>query len=230
MARETASALHFDFAPLMPVSWNDGEVWCGAGPERQLLPLHMRLWKTQKAARCVENLWHYPVGWATAVALTLRLQQRKFGQFRLMFNHERQHEAPNNATPGCLYQPSSVVLPRTLIKFVYRSLRGSASSQRFRAPVHVGDFSAMDSQSIVAERIGDFALTDNREVSIATQTGFPIERNSKLLLVRTSISNRSSANPCDCREVDSSEGANLRLLAMVHTCNPAPTSTGLTVR
>lgn len=36
----------------------------------------------------------------------------------------------------------------------------------------------------VDERLGDFALTDNREVSIATQTRFPIERNSRLLLLR----------------------------------------------
>ena len=52
------------------------------------------------------------------VALTLRLQQRKFDRFQQMFNHEP-HEGLNNATPGSLYQPSSVMLPRTLIEFVY---------------------------------------------------------------------------------------------------------------
>jgi hypothetical protein len=36
-----------------------------------------------------------------------------------MFNHERPHEGLNNLTPGSLYQPSSVMLPRTLIEFVY---------------------------------------------------------------------------------------------------------------
>jgi hypothetical protein len=51
-------------------------------------------------------------------ALTLRLQQRKFDRFRQMFNHERPHGALNNATPGSLYQPSSVMLPRTLIRSV----------------------------------------------------------------------------------------------------------------
>ncbi|MGB0124088.1 MAG: integrase core domain-containing protein, partial [Silvibacterium sp.] len=53
------------------------------------------------------------------VALTLRLQQRKFDRFRQMFNHERPHEGPNNMTPGSVYQPSSVVLPRTLSEFAY---------------------------------------------------------------------------------------------------------------
>ena len=52
-------------------------------------------------------------------ALTLRLQQRKFDRFRQMFNYERPHEGLNNETPGSLYQPSSVMLPRTLIEFVY---------------------------------------------------------------------------------------------------------------
>ena len=52
-------------------------------------------------------------------ALTLRLQQRKFDRFRQMFNHERPHEGLNNLTPGSLYQPSSVMFPRTLIEFVY---------------------------------------------------------------------------------------------------------------
>ena len=36
-----------------------------------------------------------------------------------MFNYERPHEGLNNETPGSLYQPSSVMLPRTLIEFVY---------------------------------------------------------------------------------------------------------------
>jgi hypothetical protein len=53
------------------------------------------------------------------VTLTLRLQQRKFDRFRQMYNHERQHEGLNNLTPGSLYKPSSVILPRTLIEFVY---------------------------------------------------------------------------------------------------------------
>ena len=53
------------------------------------------------------------------VALTLRLQQRKFDRFRQMFNHERPHEGLNNMTPGSVYQPSSVVLPRILTEFVY---------------------------------------------------------------------------------------------------------------
>jgi hypothetical protein len=52
-------------------------------------------------------------------APTLRLQQRKFDRFRQMYNHERPHEGLNNQTPGSLYQPSSVTVPRNLIEFVY---------------------------------------------------------------------------------------------------------------
>ena len=52
-------------------------------------------------------------------ALTLRLQQKKFDGFRQMFNHERPHEGLNNKTPGSIYQPSSMMLPRALIGYVY---------------------------------------------------------------------------------------------------------------
>ncbi len=51
--------------------------------------------------------------------MTLRLQQRKFDRFRQIFNFERPHEGLSNATPGSVYQPSSVLLPRNLIEFVY---------------------------------------------------------------------------------------------------------------
>ena len=36
-----------------------------------------------------------------------------------MFNYERPHEGLNNLTPGSLYRPSSKVLPRTPIEYVY---------------------------------------------------------------------------------------------------------------
>jgi transposase InsO family protein len=52
-------------------------------------------------------------------ALTLRLQQKKFDGFRQMFNHERPHEGLNNKTPGSIYQPSSMMLPRALVGYVY---------------------------------------------------------------------------------------------------------------
>jgi transposase InsO family protein len=52
-------------------------------------------------------------------ALTLRLQQKKFDRFRQVFNYERPHEGLNNATPGSVDQPRSVLLPRNLIEFVY---------------------------------------------------------------------------------------------------------------
>ena len=52
-------------------------------------------------------------------ALTLRLQQKKFDRFRQVFNYERPHEGLNNATPGSIYQPSSMTLPRNLIEYVH---------------------------------------------------------------------------------------------------------------
>jgi hypothetical protein len=36
-----------------------------------------------------------------------------------VFNYERPHEGLNNATPGSVYQPSSVLLRRNPIEFVY---------------------------------------------------------------------------------------------------------------
>jgi hypothetical protein len=52
-------------------------------------------------------------------ALTLRLQQKKFDRFRQVFNYERPHEGLNNATPGSIYQPSSMTLLRNLIEYVH---------------------------------------------------------------------------------------------------------------
>src|SRR5260370_28889076 len=52
-------------------------------------------------------------------AATLRLQQRKFDQFRQLFNHERPHEGLNNETPVSLYRPSSTMFPRTVVEYVY---------------------------------------------------------------------------------------------------------------
>jgi transposase InsO family protein len=66
------------------------------------------------------------------VALTLRLQQKKFDRFRQIFNYERPHEGLNNATPGSVYQPSSMRLPRNPIEFVYRALpRSRVPSSRY---------------------------------------------------------------------------------------------------
>ena len=52
-------------------------------------------------------------------AMTIRLQQRKFDRFRQMFNHERPHEGLNNETPGSVYQPSAILLPRSFKDYVY---------------------------------------------------------------------------------------------------------------
>jgi transposase InsO family protein len=54
------------------------------------------------------------------VALILRQQHAKFDRFRQMFNHERPHEGLNNLAHCSLHQSSCVMLPWTLIEFVYR--------------------------------------------------------------------------------------------------------------
>jgi hypothetical protein len=56
---------------------------------------------------------------ARPAALTLPLQQKKFDRFRQIFNYERPHEGLNDATPVSVYQPSSVLLPRSSNEFVY---------------------------------------------------------------------------------------------------------------
>ena len=52
-------------------------------------------------------------------AASLRLQQIRFDRFREVFNNERPHEGLNNQTPGSLYHPSSIRLPRALPAFEY---------------------------------------------------------------------------------------------------------------
>jgi transposase InsO family protein len=56
---------------------------------------------------------------ANPPAATLRLQQKRFDQFRHVFNHERPHEGLDNETPGSLYQPSTKMFPRTIPEYVY---------------------------------------------------------------------------------------------------------------
>lgn len=52
-------------------------------------------------------------------AQTLSAQQKKFDRFRLIFNHERPHEALRNETPGSIYLPSARMLPRSVWSFTY---------------------------------------------------------------------------------------------------------------
>lgn len=42
---------------------------------------------------------------------TLQAQQKRFDEFRRVYNHERPHEALENETPGSIYVPSSRLLP-----------------------------------------------------------------------------------------------------------------------
>jgi hypothetical protein len=52
-------------------------------------------------------------------ATTLRAQQKRFDEFRRVYNYERSHEALSHETPGSLYAPSTRVLPRYTKAYVY---------------------------------------------------------------------------------------------------------------
>lgn len=52
-------------------------------------------------------------------ARTVTAQQKKFDRFRLVFNHERPHEALANETPGSIYVPSARILPSRMASFQY---------------------------------------------------------------------------------------------------------------
>src|SRR5271156_1896596 len=52
-------------------------------------------------------------------ARTVTAQQKKFDRFRLVFNHERPHEALANETPGSIYVPSTRLLPSRIASFQY---------------------------------------------------------------------------------------------------------------
>jgi transposase InsO family protein len=52
-------------------------------------------------------------------ARTLTEQQKKFDRFRLIFNHERPHEALQNETPGSVYVPSARMLHGNACSFTY---------------------------------------------------------------------------------------------------------------
>jgi hypothetical protein len=78
-------------------------------------------------------------------ALTLRLQLKKFDLFRQIFNHERPHEGLNNATPGSIYQPSSMMLPRNLIEYLY------PKGFELRRVNNTGDVSWHKSRAFISE-------------------------------------------------------------------------------
>ena len=52
---------------------------------------------------------------------TIRAQQKRFNDFRRIYNYERPHEALNHETPGDLYAPSSRLLPLYTKAYVYPS-------------------------------------------------------------------------------------------------------------
>jgi hypothetical protein len=52
-------------------------------------------------------------------AKTVRAQQKRFDEFRRVYNYERPHEALSQETPGSLYAPSTRLLPRYTKAYVY---------------------------------------------------------------------------------------------------------------
>ncbi len=52
-------------------------------------------------------------------AKTIQAQQKRFDEFRRVYNHERPHEALQNETPGSIYVPSSRLLPRYTKAYQY---------------------------------------------------------------------------------------------------------------
>lgn len=56
---------------------------------------------------------------ANPSAKTLRAQQKRFDEFRRVYNYERPHEALGHETPGSLYAPSTRLLPRYTKAYVY---------------------------------------------------------------------------------------------------------------
>lgn len=51
---------------------------------------------------------------------SLAVQQRRFNGFRHEFNHDRPHEALEQATPASCYAPSSRPMPERLPPLAYR--------------------------------------------------------------------------------------------------------------
>jgi putative transposase len=52
-------------------------------------------------------------------AANLRLQQKRFDEWRHEFNHDRSHEALKNEVPASIYVPSPRPLPKTLTPIEY---------------------------------------------------------------------------------------------------------------
>lgn len=52
-------------------------------------------------------------------AKTIQAQQKRFDEFRRVYNHERPHEALKNETPASIYVPSSRLLPRYTKAYQY---------------------------------------------------------------------------------------------------------------
>jgi hypothetical protein len=103
-------------------------------------------------------------------ALTLRLQQKKFDRFRQVFNFERPHEGLNNATPGSVYQPSSVLLPRNPVEFVYP--RGFI----LRTVNNSGDISWHKGRVFVSEVFDLMFSASSRSMTIFTRSSFGMLR------------------------------------------------------
>ncbi len=80
---------------------------------------------------------------ANPSAKTIRAQQKRFDEFRRVYNHERPHEALNQETPGSLYVPSTRLLPRYTKAYTYPS---SFQTQRVN---DAGDISSHKSRVFI---------------------------------------------------------------------------------
>jgi Integrase core domain len=56
---------------------------------------------------------------ANPSARTLSAQQKRFDEFRRVYNHERPHEALGHETPGSLYAHGTRLLPRYTKAYIY---------------------------------------------------------------------------------------------------------------
>ncbi len=78
-------------------------------------------------------------------ARTVTAQQKKFDRVRLVFNHERPHEALANETPGSIYVPSTRLLPTRVESFQYprsfqtRRVNNSGDISRHKGRVFVSE-------------------------------------------------------------------------------------------
>ena len=119
-------------------------------------------------------------------APSFRAQQRRFDQFRKIYNQERPHEALEQKTPDDLYQRSSVVFPEKVLPLQYefdqevRRVDRDGTALLNRSKAHVG-------VALYGENVGFRWVGDRRwEVRFgAVRLGLFDEVSRKLIRPRT---------------------------------------------